>query len=567
MSLQELQQRLLENQESYDHSSNKLCENSLKELLNFFPEKTCETDVMETSQTESVHSMREQKVYSDELKDILPFLMKCNGDINYRDENGQTILHVYLASDASNFARQCREESKKARSVVVEKLRGLIYRGASVNAVDHSGRTPLHIIGALKNKLALIEPMVEFFSNTYACDNEGNTVLHTVVYDDLSLVRYEKIALEVIYQEYLNCDAENDALLAAVRGLLSKGVDPNSMNNDGMTSLQYAVSYCKVSLLQAFKEHGADFSVITSDGNNLLTLVVTDQETVIPEARIAETIKFLVEQGCDINWRNPDGYSLMHLAAKWKIKPLVYCLIQLGADLNLHTRHRHMTPLHMAILHVEQTPPRRYMDKFKLIIQALTFAGADWYARDDEGDTPLDYAIAKTMNYVQSSIIVDINDPRAKRIFKEHDIDSFVILRAIELESVGFPIDSEYEVKLKEETKIMKKHREKCMMEVEALKTVVINSSVSLYQFMHLNWRHQCSLVNYVPRRLQGAFPIYSTLIMNICFDAKFKKLLIEPAMAAFRHITAANLPDVCLEYIFNCLNNETLRVLIKTLK
>ena len=90
-----------------------------------------------------------------------------------------------------------------------------------------------------------------------------------------------------------------------------------------------------------------------------------------------EAVKQHIAAGTDVNAKNVDGWTPLHLATTKEIAEL---LIAEGADVNAKD-YLGRTPLHRS---------RR-----KEIVELLIAAGADVNAKNDYGTTPLDWAVDK----------------------------------------------------------------------------------------------------------------------------------------------------------------------------
>ncbi|WP_427159798.1 ankyrin repeat domain-containing protein [Aliinostoc sp. HNIBRCY26] len=70
---------------------------------------------------------------------IIKLLLKSGGDINQRDRNGATLLHLVISKTNQSVYGRVNTDTQ-------EIIQQLIERGASINVEDKDGNTPLQLI-------------------------------------------------------------------------------------------------------------------------------------------------------------------------------------------------------------------------------------------------------------------------------------------------------------------------------------------------------------------------------------------------------------------------------------
>ena len=95
-----------------------------------------------------------------------------------------------------------------------------------------------------------------------------------------------------------------------------------------------------------------------------------------------EAVKQAIANGVDVNAKNKHGDSPLHLAAQMGHKEIVELLIANGADVNAKVPQHKSTPLHLAA-----------GGNHKEVTELLISKGADVNAKDQDDETPLDWAI------------------------------------------------------------------------------------------------------------------------------------------------------------------------------
>lgn len=99
--------------------------------------------------------------WSGETEDELLRILKSNPDINIRNDEGETPLHIAVMH--CKFAQ------------VIEKL---LAQKANFRARDERGRTPLHLAAAHSEIPEILEAICNYFVDIGAQDGVGDTPLH-----------------------------------------------------------------------------------------------------------------------------------------------------------------------------------------------------------------------------------------------------------------------------------------------------------------------------------------------------------------------------------------------------
>ncbi len=120
-----------------------------------------------------------------------------------------------------------------------------------------------------------------------------------------------------------------------------------------------------------------------------------------------EVIKRAIEAGADVNAKNDDGRTPLHLAAYGNSKKIMDTLIAAGADVNAKDNHGD-TPLYGAV----RSNSKESMD-------ALLAAGVDVNSRDNNGLTPLNLAV----DYLLTKAMKKLIELGATIPYGLHDVD------------------------------------------------------------------------------------------------------------------------------------------------
>lgn len=206
-------------------------------------------------------------------------------------------------------------------------------------------------------------------------------------------------------QKILDAVRENDP--ETVRELVVKGLDINSLDENGSTVLHHAVGYGNVRMIKLLAELGADLNRLDEDGQTPLMSAIGIY------AFQARALRSLIRAGADVNYKDQNGYTALSYAVldsstppifekillkagaqygDWKGTEiytaaetgnvrLINRLVSLGVDINQPDLKDGLTPLMKAVLSSKAWAMR-----------TLIRAGADVNSRTEDGKTVLHFA-------------------------------------------------------------------------------------------------------------------------------------------------------------------------------
>jgi len=120
-----------------------------------------------------------------------------------------------------------------------------------------------------------------------------------------------------------------------------EGADVNvqKIHKNRATPLFIAVLKKNLKIVKFLVENGADINKKTVSGNTILMVAIAFRDL--------EIVKFLLEKGADISEKSNNRNTPLHLAAKWGNFGIVKFLVEKGADINVVNKAGN-TPLHIA---------------------------------------------------------------------------------------------------------------------------------------------------------------------------------------------------------------------------
>ena len=236
-------------------------------------------------------------VFKDRI-DCVKLLIGRGCDINARDQNGYTALHIAARYNHTEMANE------------------LISLGAHVDAVDTLGIAPLHL--ALQRG---------HFNCSDALLQHGADP--NVFYKDIG---YEIHMLPGIYSECLEL-------------LLSYGANPDVRDTKGMAPLHHATRSSNTLYAYVLLKNGADPDMLTQQSSPNLAGKTALQMAVFSESK--SIVELLLLYGADANCRDEHKNTPLHHVASRSNIAVAKLLIDNGAILTARNALRYH-PLHKA---------------------------------------------------------------------------------------------------------------------------------------------------------------------------------------------------------------------------
>ncbi|HDR8994476.1 TPA: ankyrin repeat domain-containing protein [Burkholderia vietnamiensis] len=272
----------------------------------------------------------------------------------------------------------------KAKDKAIADL--LLDYGASIEARDGDGRTPLHL-AAQKEDRDLVERLIDRGADVNARGKKGETPLH----EASSRRQGERNGpLEALIQAGAHLDAVNlhgqTALHKAcvigfadgAKALLQAGANPEIGDKKKTTPLHIAALTCS-DCVDALLLHGADVHAVDANGKTPLHISAHLHFS-------GEITRLLLESGANPNIKDKEGQTPLHRVSL----PSLDLLLDHGAD--VHARdHQGSTPLHTAV-----HSPFGLESPDAGIIERLVAGGADAHTMNAAGETPMQRA--ETLN-------------------------------------------------------------------------------------------------------------------------------------------------------------------------
>lgn len=278
--------------------------------------------------------------------DVSRLLIKAGADIAARSGGGFTPL-LY-----------------GARSGDLESARALLDAGADPNeSTAKHGNSLLVAAASGHEELSLL--LLKARADPNSTDENGITALHHSVangFAALNGIRYDPVYrlspdnMHELARALLDAGADPDAQIVKSHRL---GPDGSPFAMEGATPFLLAAISADVELMQIFKARGADQKIIAKGGTTALMAAARaactgacafkgGNEAKDEDIELAyKAVRTVIEMGIDVNAKNEDGQTAMHMAAFTGADPVVKLLAENGAEINV-TDNFGETPWSMA---------------------------------------------------------------------------------------------------------------------------------------------------------------------------------------------------------------------------
>lgn len=339
---------------------------------------------------------------------ILGLLLQAGADINAQTSDGITPLHLvssqeggqaaasFLVNRGANIEVRCIRSRTPLHAIANDSFhfetstvcRFLIEKGATIDARDEDGCTPLLLACAKGYRQEqLVETLVEAGAEVNARDRDGLSPLHRATSTEIARV------------------------------LIQGGAEVNACDNRGQTPLHKLDDSPYVEdRTRLLVQNGADVHARDNEGRTPLHEVSVHSAKRFPVySHIGlATAKLLVRERADVNARDNEGRTPLGLHPSLAIQKL---LLESGADLEIRDNFGR-TPLLNFVWKINGGHP---LAELQPQIEDLVKWGADVYAIDNDGESPLKLARQLSENSPDGKVIKKQFEEQARILFEtEH---------------------------------------------------------------------------------------------------------------------------------------------------
>ena len=234
---------------------------------------------------------------SEDKELINIFLQNCSVNLNHKNIKDETVLSILVLNGIRNN----------------ELIKLYLEEGASPNVENSFGKT-------------IIEILIDI-------------ILHTE----------NRKALDFEYEIQLNKDAEYPTVLELI--LNNTGVSTNNLNSKGQPLFFDSILHFNFKLFKILRRRNVNLNQKDKDGNNIIfKLMEYNNKNLIKDKKLyLNTIKSLINAGVDINAKNREGLTALHVAITEKCEYTIRLLLELRADCFI-TDNKGRTIMHNCIL-------------------------------------------------------------------------------------------------------------------------------------------------------------------------------------------------------------------------
>ena len=297
----------------------------------------------------------------------IELLVKLGADLNIKDSNGYSLLHLAAMDDFpsllllySEFSKSLYDPDikdndgetplhKATRLNKWENVEILIKIGSNINEIseNNSKSTPLHL-ATLAGAVNIIKVLINRKADLNMKEGNGFTPLHLSVLNSELPVQDCPLDSEKTSNEKADFSMKESkkAMNPALDFLLDPGnaIDVNIPTNEGLNALHLSVIAKKTnSAKKMISCHRFDLNFKDANGEAIIhKAIVYDQP---------ELVKLLIQEGVPVNQRNErNGNSLFHLAVMHSKNEALSYLLKYSSKQEYNEKNNMgLTPLHYAI--------------------------------------------------------------------------------------------------------------------------------------------------------------------------------------------------------------------------
>ena len=308
--------------------------------------------------------------------EIIEKAVKLGHDINVKNRHKSTLLMESI----SHYLNTTKDR-EDLRTSHLEMVKELIRLGVNLNALDNKNENAFFLATRSENR-ELIDIFLEKSNfNMNHNNDDGETVLSILALNgirnndlinfyilnganpslenifgkslieiliDIILYIENKRTLENKYIKLLNENAEYPTVLENI--LKTSDTNMNKLNSKGRPLFFDSILNFNFKLFKLLRTKSININEKDQDGNNIIfRLMDYDNKDLIKDKKLyLNTIKSLINSGVDINAKNNESLTALHLAVGGKCEYTIRLLLEMRADCTI-TDNKGRTIMHTCI--------------------------------------------------------------------------------------------------------------------------------------------------------------------------------------------------------------------------
>ncbi|QRY19010.1 ORF-140 [Teiidae poxvirus 1] len=252
-----------------------------------------------------------EAIHSEDLEEVLTIIRRNPGLLNREDEEHLFPLHCAVSRNNSSI------------------VTAILDHGADINIFSDDTETALHK-AVLFDSEEMVKLLISYGADIDSCDSPSSLtpLQYAIMYSNDKLTR---ILLEEGADPDCTC-ADNYPIIDAirindtdvVRLLLEYRVDLNIHDPENGLPIVMAIKYANIEIIELLLEHSTRMDL--SDKELLHTAVSYHKPKVV---------QLLLDHKIDINAKDKNGNTALHLSIKHGCAELVKIFVDYGADLTI----------------------------------------------------------------------------------------------------------------------------------------------------------------------------------------------------------------------------------------
>jgi len=365
------------------------------EIVKLLIEKNAKVDVQNIKKSTPLHEAIKQLSF-----EIVEILVENDADLSLEDIDGKIPIQLLI-----NGLTNLKDKSSPQLEIMFydtlinneDFINSLKRSGADVNYKDVNGKTPLHVV-ANEGNLKVVKFLTKINADLNATDNEGNTPL-------TEAVKKDKNDVVEFLSEHIKTDTS--------QCITSEEINKNSPGNKNCSAFQLAIEKRLFKMVKTFARSKSFMTSEDTDGNSPAQLLISGilNEISPPQTAFFDKLMFdenfkedLRTSTANFNYKNPNGKTPLHMAAKEGKINAVKFLIDLNADVNV-LDNESCTPLFEAVI-----------GGYYEVVQILINNKADVNIPNSKNCTPLHEAMAKQSGDIVQLLLTNNSDVNIKSL-------------------------------------------------------------------------------------------------------------------------------------------------------